>query len=144
MGIMMMIRFASILEVCPWFLFPISPSRESQWLHREQRKAPKTNDCAWLGSQFSWEASHAAAWRPPGVWGYDPHKCCGMPSDFSYLPTVCWLGKPWFGRFMLEIVAGGTQPAMVSKNVQKKIVGMDDNLEPEKVRASGHISMAKL
>ena len=43
---------------------------------------------------------------------------------------------------MLEIVAGGTQPAMVSKNVKKKIVGMDDNLEPEK--KPGHISMAKL
>ena len=36
---------------------------------------------------------------------------------------------------MLEILAGGTQPAMISKNVQKKMVGMDDNLEPE--RASG-------
>eukprot|EP00435_Cladocopium_sp_Y103_P056954 s216_g19.t1 len=70
-----------------------SPQSKEKW-----PKHPKAIDCAGLGSQFNWEASHlAATWQPPGVelchGTLTPVDCCRQlarkpPRRFLVLGTI--------------------------------------------------------
>jgi hypothetical protein len=118
---MMMIRFASILEVCPWFLFPISPSREKVTAQRTETfhhlnqasKEKRPKPMIALG----WEASLAGKPVMPqrgdrlGFEVMIPTNAAGCQAIFpAYLQYVDWVNLGLAGLCLKLLLEEHSQP----------------------------------